>query len=124
MLNPAHRFHAAISVLCGHGELKQRIVTAYQDNLAQIEDKELPPNVRQSFAELRDLLSRVAPLNGEGAVRASVRKMSVKEADRCARMMAQLHFDIMSSAGASQEMLPLEVSERSAVAPPFLVKSH
>ena len=78
MLNPVDRFHAAISVLCGHGDIKQRLVAAYQENLAPIEDIELPPDLQETFAELRSLLRRVAPLNGEGAVRASVRKMSLR----------------------------------------------
>ena len=123
MLNPAHRFHAAISVLCGRGELKQRLVSAYQDNLAELEDSELPIDVRQAFSELRERLSCVAPLNGEGPIRASVRKMSVDEADACARMVADIHLEVLRLVDDTQATLPLEAAERDVAAPPFLVKS-
>jgi hypothetical protein len=123
MLNPAHRFHAAVLVLCGRGELKQRLISAYQDHLADLEDSELPNDVRQIFSELRERLSCVAPLNGEGAIRASVRKMSVDEADKCARLVAEIHIEVMRLVDDTQATLPLEVAEQTAAAPPFLVKS-
>jgi hypothetical protein len=123
MLDPAQRFHTAVSVLCGHGDIKQRLVTAYQDNLEQIDDNDLPPTVRQPFADLRILLHRVAPLNGEGPVRASVRKMSVEEADQCARMMVDMHADVMRSVDDATETLPLDITDQAVTAPPFLVKS-
>jgi hypothetical protein len=123
MLNPANRFHAAISVLCGSGELKQRLVSAYLDNLAQIEKNDLPPDIRKCFSDLRERMSSVAPLNGEGAVRASVRKMSVAEADKCARMVADMHVEIMRCVDDAQTSLPLEAHERDIAPPPFLVNS-
>ena len=43
-------------------------------------ESSLPPEARQPFAELKRVLHAVAPLNGEGPVRATVRKMSDLEA--------------------------------------------
>ncbi len=59
MSNHVNRFYAAVSVLAGHGRLKQRLVKAYEENLAVIEDEDLPIAVEQSFADLRHMMSRV-----------------------------------------------------------------
>ena len=61
MSNHVNRFYAAVSVLAGHGRLKQRLVKAYEENLAVIEDEGLPDAVKQSFADLRHMMSRVDP---------------------------------------------------------------
>ena len=76
----ADRFYAAVAVLAGHGHIKQRLIKAYEDNLVAISEDELPIAVKQTFSDLKHQLNRVTPLNGEGAVCASVRKMSVDEA--------------------------------------------
>jgi len=71
------RFFAALSVLAGHGHIKQRLIRAYEDNLAEINEDELPVTAKQTFADLKQQMYRVSPLNGEGPICASVRKMSV-----------------------------------------------
>lgn len=115
-------FFAAVSVLAGHGHIKQRLISAFQNNLASIEDDELPISVRQSFADLRHLMNRVAPLNGEGPICASVRKMSVDEANQCAQLMVDLYGDMIRHSDSGQSTLPLQLDDRPAV-PPFLVKT-
>ena len=89
MYNHVNRFYAAVLVLAGHGYIKQRLVKAYE-NLAVIEDEDLPIAVKQAFADLRHMMSRVDPVKREGRIRASVRKMSVKEADECAHKIIDL----------------------------------
>jgi hypothetical protein len=123
MPNHVDRFAAAVSVLCGHGNIKQRLVTAFLDNLEPIEDDELPIAVQQAFIDLRSHMSRVAPMNGEGPIRASVRKMSINEADDCAQMMVDLYAQMLPYADHSEGPLPIQSGDKPVV-PPFLVKSN
>jgi len=121
MSNQVSRFYAAVSVLAGHGYIKQRLVQAYEENLAVIEDEDLPIAVKQSFADLRHMMSRVDPVvKREGRIRASVRKMSVGEADECAHKMIDLYGDMIRYSDNAQE--PLQIEDRAVVGP-FLVKS-
>ena len=123
MSNHVNRFYTAVSVLAGHGHIKQRLIQAYEDSLAIIEDDEMPIALRQSFADLRKLMSNVDPLNGEGPICASVRKMSVEEADACARRIIDLYGDMIRFVDSVQENLPLQVQDQPAV-PPFLIKAN
>jgi len=122
MSNHVNRFYAAVSVLAGHGRIKQRLVKAYEENLAGIEDEDLPIAVKQSFADLRHMMSWVDPVvKREGRIRASVRKMSVAEADECAHKMIDLYGDMIRYSDNAQEPLPMQIGDRPAVGP-FLVK--
>ncbi len=120
MSNQANRFYAAVSVLAAHGHIKQRLVKAYEENLAVIEDEDLPIAVKQSFADLRFMMSRVDPVKEEGPIRASVRKMSVAEADECAHKMIDLYRDMIRYTDNAQERTPIE---KQPAVPPILVKS-
>lgn len=122
MSNHLNLFYAAVSALAGHGNIKQRLIQAFEESLASIEDDELPIAVKQSFADLRRMMSGVDPLNGEGRIRATVRKMSVIEADECAQMIIDLYTDIIRFEDHSAESLPLRISDKAHV-PPFLIKS-
>ena len=123
MSNHVKRLYAAVSVLTGHGDIKQRLIKAYEENLAVIEDDDLPIALKQAFADCRHKMSQVAPLNGEGRIRASVRKMSIIEADSCARKLLDIYSDIIRFEDSAQDSLPLNIAERVAI-PPFLVKSN
>ncbi len=120
MSDHVNRFYTAVSVLAGHGRIKQRLVKAYEENLAVIEDEDLPIAVKQSFADLRHMMSRVDPVKREGRIRASVRKMSVGEADECAHKMIDLYRDMIRYSDNAQQ--PLQIVDRPAV-PPVSVKS-
>lgn len=115
------RFYAAVSVLAGDGNIKQRLMKAYRDNLDDIVEDDLPRELKQSFRELRSRLHCVAPLNGEGPVCASVRKMSVHDASECAALVVSLYGDVIRQAENLQDPLPL--SDDANTVPPFLVKS-
>ena len=80
MTNHVDRFHAALTILAGHGHIKQRLMKAYEDYLDDIDEEELPIATKQAFADLRRSVHCVSPLNGESAVCASVRKMSPEDA--------------------------------------------
>lgn len=122
MTNHVDRFHAALTVLAGHGHIKQRLTKAYEDNLSDLHEDELPIALKQPFADLRQHMHQVAPLNGEGAICASVRKMSCDEAANCASSIVVLYGDLIRMSEDSQTSLPLTDADDERV-PPFLVKS-
>jgi hypothetical protein len=116
-------FFTAVSVLAGHGHIKQRLISAYDDHLESIDEDDLPIPVRESFADLKQLMHRVAPANGEGPICASVRKMSVDEANQCAQIMVDIYGDMIRHSDSGQTTLPLQIDDRPEI-PPFLVKSN
>lgn len=122
MTNHVNRFYAALTVLAGHGHIKQRLIRAYDDNLAAIHDDELPSALQRPFADLRRQLQQVVPLNGEGATCASVRKMSLNEASECAASVVSLFGEMVRTQDDSQVSLPLNEPGNARI-PPFLVKS-
>ena len=77
MTDHVNRFHAALQVLAGHGHVKQRLIKAFEEHLDDIHEDELPAALKQTFTDLRHEVHRVSPLNGEGPICASVRKMSL-----------------------------------------------
>ncbi len=124
MSNHVNRFHTAVSVLAGHGHIKQRLIQAFEDNLAHIDDDTMPIPVRESFAELNGLMKQVEPLNGEGPICSSVRKMSIEEADQCARRILDLYGDMLRFSVDSPEKLPLQIEGKQGVVAPILVKTN
>jgi hypothetical protein len=122
MADHVDRFHAALIVLAGHGHVKQRLIRAFEDHLADIHEDELPVALKQSFADLRLDMQRVSPLNGEGPICASVRKMSLQEASECAGRIVTLFGEISRQGIDLQSGLPLSGDGEERV-PPFLVKS-
>jgi hypothetical protein len=122
MADHVDRFHAALIVLVGHGHIKQRLIKAFEDNLVDIHEDELPVAIKQPFADLRQEMLRVSPLNGEGAICASVRKMSLDQASDCAGRIVNLYREIARRRDDPQVGLPLTDAEETRV-PPFLVKS-
>ena len=121
MTHPVNRFYAAVAVLAGHGHIKQRLIKAYEENLNEIDEEELPVSVREAFSDLRRSVYRVAPLKGESPVCASVRKMSPQDASECASQvvglfseLARLRDDSPAARGGDDE---------AARVPPFLIKS-
>jgi hypothetical protein len=122
MIDHVDRFHAALLVLAGHGHVKQRLIKAFEDNLADIPEDELPIALKQSFTDLRHEMNRVSPLNGEGPICASVRKMSLDEASACAGRVVSLYGEMARLQDDTQVALPLNDGDETRV-PPFLVKS-
>ena len=120
MTDQTDRFYAALTVLAGHGHVKQRLTRAFEEYLIDIDEDELPIASKQAFADLRQSMNRCAPLNGESSVCATVRKMSRDEASECASQIVALFSSLV------RRRDPVEIGlreERSAPPPPFLVKS-
>lgn len=122
MTNHVDRFNAAITVLAGHGHIKQRLMRAFEDHLSDVDEDELPVAMKQAFADLRLRMQNVAPLNGEGAVRASVRKMSPDDASECASQIVALYGELLKGRDAADPGRPFS-DGKPAKLPPFLVKS-
>jgi hypothetical protein len=123
MTNPVDRLQAALTVLAGHGHVKQRLMKAYEEHLVEVDDDELPVAMKQSFADLRALMHQVTPLKGESPVCASVRKMSLEEASECAAQVVALYGEISRLRDEVEVSLPLG-DDKPARVPPFLVKTN
>jgi len=123
MTNYVDRFFAALTVLAGHGHIKQRLMKAYEDHLLEIDEEDIPIAMKQAFADLRQSMYRVSPHNGESPVCASVRKMSVDEASDCAAQVVALFGELARSGPEPQVSLPLNDDTTVVRVPPFLVKS-
>ena len=121
MTHHVDRFYAAVSVLAGDGHIKQRLMKAYLEYLDDIAEDELPTDIKQAFARLRSRMSRVAPLNGEGPICATVRKMSAHEASDCAVSVVSLYGDILRQAEYDSDPIPL--NETHDGVPAFLLSS-
>ncbi len=93
----SEQFGTALAVLAGHGDIKSRLIKAFDECLTDIEDATLPKAARQPFADLHRRVTRVSPLNGEGPVCASVRKMSIVEADECAQALVSVFTEVLRS---------------------------
>jgi hypothetical protein len=95
---------------------------AYEDYLDAIEEDEVPQARRTAFVEVQKAMHRVAPLNGEGSVCASVRKMSPVEAGDCALTILSIYRDMLRSSDEDGPKLRLAHDDHLHV-PPFLLKS-
>ena len=123
MTNHVDRFYAALTVLAGHGHIKQRLIKAYEDHLGGIDEDELPVTMKQAFVDLRQSMHQVSPLHGESAVCASVRKMSPVDASECASQIVALFGELALVRDGPQVGLPLGEEVTTARVPPFLVKT-
>lgn len=116
------RFDAAVRILAGDGNVKERLLKAYEENLDAIPDDELPGALKDDFQALRKRMTREKPHSGEGAICASVRKMSAKEASSCAVSVVSLYGQMLKSGDSRPAIVAAENDVDEAV-PPFLVKS-
>ena len=90
MISAWECFHFATLELVRSTPIKQRLVCAYRRYLASLPADEIPTEVRESYSQVMRSLCGVAPLRGEDAVAASVRKMSNQEADECAAQIVEI----------------------------------
>ena len=80
---------AALS-LARSGSIKDRLAEAYRNHLALVNAEALPEALRADLRACHAALTREPPLQGEDAVRATVRKMSSREADEVACSVVRL----------------------------------
>jgi hypothetical protein len=77
-------FFAATAVLASAGSIKHRLAEAYRAHLEDLDQDELPKEIRDEYSTLTTSMCRVRPMRGETAIQATVRKMSDHEAARVA----------------------------------------
>jgi hypothetical protein len=109
-------FQEAMLVLVRAGTIKDRVGEAYREHLAHLSEDDLPRELREEFCALRWVLTREHPLRGEDAARATLRKMSLAEAEAVALTMAQLFVALPRGATglrhlASAQVVPLHLTE-------------
>jgi hypothetical protein len=118
--------HKAVLELAKPSPLKQRLTDAFTRHLLDLPPYEVPGDLRQDFDALRLSMTQVRPAHGESAVAATVRKMSIGEADACAarivHLLDSLH-RVLSAvpARAAATARPLSVSDTGTVRVPTLV---
>jgi hypothetical protein len=124
MPHHVERFGTALSVLAGHGHIKERLIKAFEQNLNDIDHETLPEPVESRFRDLHKRMTSVTPLNGEGAICASVRKMSITEADECARILVGMYGELLQDDSESQPAdIEIQHDTASADVPAMLLKS-
>lgn len=114
----AERFQAAVNALVGDGPVKQRLAAAYVENLDDLENTEFPADLRETFADLQLALHTERPVGREPCVRATVRKMSSRQARAHAGTIVMLYAELVRH---GQRAEPLRVVDSPAKkAPKFL----
>jgi hypothetical protein len=96
---------AATVVLASAGPIKQRLTEAFNDHIAQMNDEDLPRELREEYVQLRRQLSRVQPMRGETAIQATVRKMSDAEAGSCSQRIVNMLATLMRLQTQSRPLL-------------------
>ena len=123
MSNHIDQFDAAVMMIVGHGDIKVRLISAFEKHLAVVDSDVLPDLIKNQFTDLRRRMTGVETLKGEGQVRATVRKMSIIEAEKCAQEMLAIYTRLLSkSVIANESVVEINVGSKPRI-PPFLVKS-
>jgi hypothetical protein len=86
------------------GAIKDRLADAYRNHLALLNAEDLPEGLRAEFRACHAALTRERPQRGEDAVRATVRKMSILEADELACSVVRLFAAVVRDATHEAEM--------------------
>lgn len=108
------KLHAATVELTRGTSLKHRLAVAFSKHLREIETADLPAALQDQFIALRAGLESVRPLPGETAVQATVRKMSVEEANLYAARIVDLFGEVIRATNVTPisraaETAPLNV---------------
>ncbi len=82
--------HKAALELAKPAPLKQRLTDAFTHHLLDLPPYEVPGDLRPDFEALHQSMTRIRPAPGESAVVATVRKMSIGEAEACAARIVEL----------------------------------
>ena len=82
--------HKATLELAKPTALKQRLADAYTRHLMGVSTQDMPGELRQDFEAIHQSMTRVRPQHGECPVTATVRKMSIGEADAIAARIVAL----------------------------------
>ena len=101
------KFYAAVRTLSGDGPIKQRLATAYSDNLGLISDDEIPAIIRPRFELLRRQMHATKPMGQESSIVASVRKMSAADAAGCSSLIVAMFSELVRVKATGERLHPL-----------------
>jgi hypothetical protein len=94
-------FEAATVSLTRPASIKDRLMDAYRNYLAYVDEEDLPADVCEEFRALTDTLTRTPPgFRGDDALHATVRKMSTDDAAAAASAVVRI-FGAVSRASMS-----------------------
>ncbi|MGH8149497.1 MAG: hypothetical protein ACRETB_05890 [Steroidobacteraceae bacterium] len=111
------KFQGATLSLARSGSIKDRLLDAYRNHLADVSEADLPREIRDEFRAVSSCFTRERPaLRGEDAARATVRKMSNDEADRLACSVVRIFSELPRAESAelrakSAQVIPLFIAE-------------
>ena len=111
MSYPKACFGAAVAALVAEGAVKQRLRSAFENHLAELEDTDLPTSVRASFGRLNEALHAVGPMGRQTCLHATVQKMSSAEASGYAELIVSIYTDLIAAGDRAE---PLKVVETSS----------
>ena len=115
MVGAWNSLHSATLELVRSTPIKQRLIAAYRRHLSSIHEDQLPAEARGSFAQLMRAFAGVEPLRGEDAVTASVRKMSIQDAEDCAAMVVELFGMLSRSIDTATQRQPAPVVQLRSI---------
>lgn len=84
------RLYAATRELVTSAPIKYRLTEAFCCHLVHVDATELPVPVRSALTELQQELQAATPLRGESAARATIRKLSDRDAQHYAQRIVEL----------------------------------
>jgi hypothetical protein len=90
------RFYMAVTRCTGEHAVKPRLAEAWIEHLDTIKTEQLPEYVQNDFKILRVAMYAHAPMSGEHTARASVRKMSQKQAAAHTLRIADIFRELMN----------------------------
>lgn len=95
MCQLSDNFYSAVRALAGDGSVKDRLATAYTQNLEMLAEEAIPETIRPRFEELRKAMHSIEPMTTESPVTASVRKMAPTEASRHAASIVAMFSELV-----------------------------
>lgn len=107
------RFYSAVRTLAGDGAVKQRLLSAYKDNLETLPDGQVPQSIRKQFQRLRQTMCTATPISSECSVVASVRKMSATDAAACAADIVAMFSELVRAKSTGERISVSASGERT-----------
>jgi len=90
----AEKFNAALYTLTGPGSQRERLANAHEDSIISVRPETLPEAMRYSFNEFREAITSVPSNLGEGAVIASIARMSDDRVSEMVRRFVSLYLEL------------------------------
>jgi hypothetical protein len=85
------KLETAVTILTGHGALKDRLALAYSNCLEHLDEQDLPEETQSEFSQMSVAMHRARALPGDTIVRASIRKLSNEEALHFATLVVRIY---------------------------------